>query len=145
MPRITQALSSTPPLFPDTVGYDAAMRTCKKDRPPFARHMTELRQAAGLTQMQLAEKVGVHHSSIAFWELSGTPPRGEVLPRLAEALAVSTDTLLGVSPPKPKKQAAKGRLQRVFENASRLPRRQQDKVAEFVEAFVAQHAQLKEA
>lgn len=90
--------------------------------------------------MQLADKVGVHHSSIAYWELSGTPPRGEVLPRLAAALGVSIDALLGVKPPKPKRQAAKGRLQRVFENAAKLPRRQQEKVAEFVEAFVAQHA-----
>jgi len=48
------------------------------------------------------------------------------------------DALLGVTPPKPKKQAAKGRLQLVFESASKLPRRQQEKVDEFVEAFVAQ-------
>jgi transcriptional regulator with XRE-family HTH domain len=51
-----------------------------------------------------------HPSDIAFWELSGTPPRGEVLPKLAHALGVSVDALLGVTPPKPKKQAAKGRL-----------------------------------
>lgn len=140
MPRITQALSLSPPAIPEEVGYDADMRTCKKNRPPLARHFTELRQAAGLTQMQLAEKVGVHHSSIAYWELSGTAPRGEVLPKLAEALGVSIDSLLGVAPPKPKRQAAKGRLQRVFENAAKLPRRQQEKVSEFVEAFVAQHA-----
>lgn len=140
MPRIAQALSFPLPTAPEEAGYDAAMRTCKKDRPPLARHFTELRQAAGLTQMQLADQVGVHHSNIAFWELSGTPPRGEVLPMLAQALGVSIDTLLGVTPPKPKRQAAKGRLQRVFENAAKLPRRQQDKVAEFVEAFVAQHA-----
>ena len=140
MPRITQVLSLSPPADPEEVGYDAAMRTCKKNRPPLARHFTELRQAAGLTQMQLAEKVGVHHSSIAYWELSGTAPRGEVLPKLAEALGVSIDSLLGVAPPKPKRQAAKGRLQRVFENAAKLPRRQQEKVSEFVEAFVAQHA-----
>lgn len=100
----------------------------------------ELRQAAGLTQIQLAQKVGVHNSNIAFWELSGTPPRGEVLPKLAAALGVSIDALLGVQPPKPKRQAAKGRLQRVFEEASRLPRRQQEKIAEFVEAFVKQQA-----
>jgi len=122
------------------MGYYAGMRTCKKDRPPLARHFTELRQVAGLTQMQLADKVGVHHSSIAFWELSGTPPRGEVLPKLAEALGVSVDTILGVAPPKPKRQAAKGHLQRVFEDAAKLPRRQQEKVAEFVEAFVKHHA-----
>lgn len=89
--------------------------------------------------MGLADKLGVHHSNIAFWELSGTPPRGEVLPKMAHALGVSVDELLGVTPPKPKKQAAKGRLQQVFESAAKLPRRQQNKVAEFVEAFVAQH------
>ena len=69
----------------------------------------------------------------------GTPPRGEVLPKMAHALGVSVDELLGVTPPKPKKQAAKGRLQLVFESASRLPRRQQQKIAEVVEALVAQH------
>ena len=118
--------------------YDAAMR--KKDRPPLGLRLTELRQAAGLTQIQLADKLGVHPSNIGFWELSGTPPRGEVLPKMANALGVSVDALLGVTPPKPKKQAAKGRLQHVFEAASKLPRRQQEKVAEFVGAFVKQHA-----
>ena len=143
MPRITQAFSLPPSAEHEEVGYDADMRTCKKNRPPLARHLTELRQASGLTQIQLAAKVGVHHSSIAFWELSGTPPRCEVLPKLADALGVSIDTLLGVTAPKPKRQAAKGRLQRVFEGASKLPRRQQEKVAEFVEAFVVQHADTK--
>ena len=140
MPRILQAQYLSLPAALEESGYDAVMRTCKKDRPPLARRLNDLRQAAGLTQMQLAAKVGVNHSNIAYWELSGTPPRGEVLPKLAAALGVSIDTLLGVTPPKPTRQAAKGRLQRVFENASKLPRRQQDKVAEFVEAFVAQHA-----
>lgn len=133
-----QALS-----FPQTAllsppDYDALMS--KKERPALGQRLVDLRQAAGLTQMQLAQKLSVHHSNIAFWELSGTPPRGQVLPELARALAVSIDELLGVKPPKPKRQAAKGRLQQVFEAASRLPRRQQEKIAEFVEAFVNQHA-----
>lgn len=118
--------------------YDAAMR--KKDRPAAGLRLTELRQAAGLTQIQLADKLGVHPSNIGFWELSGTPPRGEVLPKMAHALGVSVDALLGVTPPKPKRQAAKGRLQLVFETASKLPRRQQQKIVEVVEALVAQHA-----
>jgi len=122
----------------ESAGYDDDMR--KTERPPLARHLAELRQAAGLSQSQLADKVGINASNIAFWELSGTPPRGEVLPKLAHALGVSVDALLGVTPPKPKKQAAKGRLQLVFESASKLPRRQQQKIAEVVEALVAQRA-----
>ena len=70
-------------LFP-AAGYDADMR--QKDRPPLGLRLTELRQAAGLTQTQLAERIGVHPSNIGFWELSGTPPRGEVLPKMANAL-----------------------------------------------------------
>jgi transcriptional regulator with XRE-family HTH domain len=118
--------------------YDAAMPKAK-DRPEFARRLVELRQAAGLSQLQLAERVGTHHSNIGFWETSGTCPRGEVLPSLAQALGVSTDELLGVTPAKPK-PAPKGRLQKVFEAASKLPRRQQDKIADVLEAFVAQHS-----
>jgi transcriptional regulator with XRE-family HTH domain len=133
-----QDLSSVQGQLFETTGYDAGMS--KKERPALGQRLVELRQAAGLTQMQLAEKLGVHHSNIAFWELTGTPPRGEVLPKLAHTLGVSIDALLGVTPPKPKKQAAKGRLQLVFESASKLPRRQQEKVAEFVEAFVNQHS-----
>ena len=102
--------------------------------------MTGLREAAGLTQQQLAEKLGLPQSNIAFWERSEKPPRGEVLPKLAQALGVSVDVLLGVSPPKPKRQAAKGRLQLVFESASRLPRRQQEKIVEVVEAMVEKHS-----
>lgn len=111
----------------------------KKNRPPAGLRLTQLRQAAGLTQMQLADQLGVHPSNIGFWELSGTPPRGEVLPKMAHALGVSVDALLGVTPPKPKRRVAKGQLQLVFEAASKLPRRQQEKVAEFVRAFVRQH------
>jgi len=133
-----QAFSLGQTEFFSGVGYDGAMS--KKDRPPLGLRLAELRQAAGLTQVQLAEKIGVHPSNIGFWELSGTAPRGEVLPKLAQALAVSVDALLGVTPTKPKRQAAKGRLQHVFEAASKLPRRQQEKVADFVGAFVAQHA-----
>ena len=138
MLRTRQAFSSGQSELFISVAYDADMR--KKDRPALGKQLAELRQAAGLTQMQLAEKVGVHHSNIAFWELSGTPPRGEVLPKMAYALGVSVDALLGVTPPKPKRQAAKGRLQLVFESAARLPRRQQEKIVEVVEAMVEKHS-----
>jgi transcriptional regulator with XRE-family HTH domain len=115
-------------------------RPAKNQRPAYGRHLADLREAAGLTQQQLAAQIGASQSNIAFWERWDKPPRGEVLAKFAHALGVSVDALLGVTPPKPKKQAAKGRLQSVFEAASKLPRRQQEKVAEFVGAFVKQHA-----
>lgn len=115
-------------------------RPAQRERPAYGQHLAALREAAGLTQQQLADKLGVQQSNIAFWERWEKPPRGEVLAKLADALAVSVDVLLGVTPPKPKRQAAKGRLQHVFESASNLPRRQQQKIAEVVEALIAQHS-----
>lgn len=115
-------------------------RPAQSARPAYGQHLAELREAAGLTQQQLADKLGVPQSNITFWERSEKPPRGEVLPKLSVVLNVSADALLRLAPPKPKKQVAKGRLQLVFESASKLPRRQQQKIAEVVEALVAQRA-----
>ena len=104
-----------------------------------ARRLIAMRQAAGLSQTELATRIGTHYSNVGFWELSGTVPRGEILPSLAKALGVSVDELLGVSALRPKPKPAKGHLQKVFDAAAKLPRRQQEKIAEFVEAFVNAH------
>jgi transcriptional regulator with XRE-family HTH domain len=136
-----QALSTTTAPDFQTPGYNAPMRKSdlSRERPPLAQRFVALRQAAGLTQVQLATMLGVAPSVIAFWELKGTPPRGEVLPGLAKAFGVSVDEILGVEPIKPKRQAAKGKLQALFEAASQLPRRQQEKVIAVLEPFVSAH------
>lgn len=113
--------------------YDAAMSQKFGSRLAAARH------AAGLSQNDLAAKLGVPQSNISFWERWEKPPRGEVLPKLTAALGISLDELLGVTPPKPKRSVGQGKLQKVFEQAGKLPRRQQEKIAEVVAALVAQH------
>ncbi|MGH8018618.1 MAG: helix-turn-helix domain-containing protein [Opitutaceae bacterium] len=108
----------------------------RSERPALAQRLAVLRQQAGLSQAGLAQRIGVHPSNIGFWELKGTPPRGEILPALARELGVSVDELLGVRPIKARPAGPEGKLRKVFERASKLPRAQQAKVAEFVEAFV---------
>lgn len=114
------------------IEYDEAMS--KAARPPLALRIATLRKDAGLSQVELAKRIGTSASNVAFWELSGTPPRGEVLPALARELGVSVDELLGVTPQKP--AIAKGRLQEAFHAAAKLPRRQQQKIVEVVEALL---------
>jgi HTH-type transcriptional regulator/antitoxin HipB len=46
----------------------------------------ELRQAAGLTQKQLADCIGTSQSAIARLELGGSSPRLDTLARLSAAL-----------------------------------------------------------
>jgi len=114
------------------IEYDARMS--KAARPPLAIRIATLRKDAGLSQAELAKRINTHSSNIAFWELRGTPPRGEILPALARELGVSIDALLGVAPSRP--PVAKGRLQEAFHAAAKLPRRQQQKIVEVVEALV---------
>lgn len=47
-----------------------------------------LREKAGLTQVQLAEKMETHQPSIARWENGKETPKIETLEKLAEALEV---------------------------------------------------------
>ena len=55
----------------------------------------ELRKSRGLTQNELAEKIGVTAQAISKWENeSGMPDLSQIVP-LAHILGVSTDTILG--------------------------------------------------
>lgn len=113
-------------------------------RPKLGSHLATLRVDAGLSQEELAQRIGVLQQTIAFWEQSDKPPRSEVLLKLAEALSVSVETLLGEEA-RPvivkKKGGPDGKLRKVFEEASGLPRRQQEKIMEFVSAFINQYKQ----
>lgn len=63
----------------------------------FGERLKELRQAAGLTQKQLADKIWVTKASISYYEQSERNPSPEVLMKLANAFHVSTDYLLGIN------------------------------------------------
>lgn len=52
------------------------------------------RRAAGLTQEELAEKVGVTVSAIANYENGRRRPRADILKRIAQALNVSMENLI---------------------------------------------------
>ncbi len=134
---MTEALKNT--------GYNAIVgRKLTKPRHERGAHLMTLRVNAGLSQDELAEKIGVPQQTIAFWERSGKTPRSEVLSPLADALGVSIEVLLmesnGTAAMK-KKGGPDGKLRKVFEEASNLPRRQQEKITEFVSAFINQYKQ----
>lgn len=55
-----------------------------------------LRKAKGLTQVQVAERIGVSKAVISSYEVSGRSPSYDILIKLAYLYNVSTDYLLGV-------------------------------------------------
>ena len=53
----------------------------------------------GLTQAQLAKRLGVTSGAVGQWEIGRDLPRAERLADLAAALKLSVDVLLGIRPP----------------------------------------------
>lgn len=58
-------------------------------------HIREIRTGCGMTQQQLAEKLGVGRSAIANWEVERSLPNADKLPYLADALGCTIDELYG--------------------------------------------------
>ena len=63
----------------------------------FATRIKYLRQSAGINQVQLAEKLGVSKQSISNWENDNIMPSIDMLVKIADFFAVTTDYLLGRS------------------------------------------------
>ncbi len=61
----------------------------------FSARLRQLRQTKALTQVQLAEKLGVKKQSVSNWENDNIMPSVEMLVKIADLFRVSTDYLLG--------------------------------------------------
>ena len=64
--------------------------------PVFALRLKEARERQGLNQAQLADRANMQPSAIAHFEAGRRKPSFENVRRLAKALEVSSDFLLGV-------------------------------------------------
>jgi transcriptional regulator with XRE-family HTH domain len=114
-------------------------RNLSKPRPRQGARLAELRRAANLSQAALARLVGESQQNVAYWEQSDKPPRSDVLPKLARVLGVSVEQLLDVKTPIARRNGPVGKVRKLFEEVSELPRRQQEKVVGFVSALVEQY------
>ena len=122
-----------------TVGMLKTGRPAKRDRTAFGERVFLARQRKGLTQAELAEKVGAVQQVVAEWERHACALKPDQLKALATALDVSADYLLGISSSRQVKGPS-GKMRQVFEEASQLPRRQQQKIIDVLEPFVAQRS-----
>jgi transcriptional regulator with XRE-family HTH domain len=103
-------------------------------------HARFQREQAGLSQQQLAERLGLTQRAYAHWERNPVALRPEQLLSLAEALNVSVDDLVGTNGTRKRGAGPTGKMKQSFEAASRLPRSQQQKITALLEPFIAHHA-----
>ena len=120
--------------------YTPAMaggRPAKHKRTAFGERLYSLRVELGISQAQLADKIGVTQQAYAGWERSTTALRPEDIAKIADALDVSADELLGRKPQTKRGTGPTGKTRRVFDSVSPLPRHQQKKVVETIETLLA--------
>lgn len=126
-------------LFPVYTGDMKTGRPAKSERSDFGARVHALREAAGLSQREVAEQLGISQPSYALWKRNNVALRPEQLLKLAGVLGVRADELLDRPSTSNRRGGPAGKAKRVFETVSQLPRSQQQKILEVVEALIAQH------
>jgi transcriptional regulator with XRE-family HTH domain len=76
-----------------------------------ANRLVRLRKEAGLSQAQMAEKLGISQPVVSDYERGASRLHGELILKVAEILNVSADELLGKETNKPKARPT-GKVQR---------------------------------
>lgn len=123
--------------------YDWPMQTGRpstRPRTPFGARLHAAREARGLTQAQVAEELGITQTAYALWERRTVALKPEQIEKVAEVLGVPIESLFGKEEKAASRGGSVGKLQRLLEAASSLPRSQQQKLLAVVEPFVEQHA-----
>ena len=115
-------------------------RPSSKPRTPFGERLHVAREALGLSQTQVAEKMGVSQKAYAVWERYPVALRADQVEKLAEILNVPAEGFFNGNGHNKRGSGPTGKVRQVFDKVSKLPRHQQNKVVEFVEAFVNQKA-----
>jgi len=123
-------------VFCDSQMYSSGM----SNSPARSAKFRKLREATGLSQRELARQLGVHHSNLSYWERTGNLPGSDLLPQLAKILGVDVAVILDESSRAKRIAAPIGRARLAFDAVSKLPKRQQQKIVEVVEGFVALHS-----
>lgn len=123
------------PLF--STGFDSMTQDEKAFFQQLGSRIAELRKSATITQVQLADTLGVSQQTVASWEVGRRGVPIATLPALARALSVSVETVIGEKAA-PAKRGPAPQLQQRIERLTRLPKAQQRLVLQMLDGVLSQ-------
>ncbi len=100
------------------------------------QRIAKFRKREGLTQVELAEQMGLIQTLISDYERDRTRPHPEMLVRLALALKVSTDKLLGLKPSKNEEKKPDLKIVRRIKKIQDLPPSQEKTRLKTIDTFI---------
>ncbi|EER62090.1 transcriptional regulator, XRE family [Acidovorax delafieldii 2AN] len=99
------------------------------------------RQACGITQVQLAEVLGVSQQTVQAYEVGRRRIQVAALPTVARTLSLSLEELFGEdTQARRSKRGPASKLENQLERISTLPKPRQRMVIDVIEAMLAQHS-----
>lgn len=111
------------------------MPKAKERTTEFGARLTELRKAAGYTQVELAAALDTTQRMIAYYESRAEKPPGALLAQLTEVLGVSADELLGIKPMK-KGKKPDTQLHRRLQRIEKLDPKAKRQITQLLDTFI---------
>lgn len=136
-----QAISVSPAFDPYNAGMPMG-RPAKTKRSALGERITALRERAGLSQTDLADKLGIGQQTVAYWERRAVVLKPDQIDAIAAALGCTHQEILGVEAPKTRGGPV-GKAKALFERVSALPRDRQQRILATVEDMLAAHENRK--
>ena len=101
------------------------------------QRLARIRRERGLTQVELAEKLGVAQPVVSDYERGELRLHGELIIKLTDILGVSAEELLGLEKTKGNGAPVKNRrLARRLQEIEQLPRRDQQALLRTIDTFL---------
>jgi transcriptional regulator with XRE-family HTH domain len=122
----------TSPLTPD---QPIMAVTDKTFYVQLGRRIAEARKASGLTQVQLAETLGIAQQTLAHYENGNLRVAVALLQPLARAVGVAVEELIGEEP-RPGKRGPAPKIQQQLERITQLPKAQQRVVMQMLDGVL---------
>ncbi|HEM47531.1 MAG TPA: XRE family transcriptional regulator [Alphaproteobacteria bacterium] len=98
--------------------------------------ISEIRKRHAMTQVQLAEVLGMDQSLLSRYERGALRLHGALVADLARALHVSADEILGLKELKNGSPLAERRVVRRIQEIERLPRRKKEALLSTIDSFL---------
>jgi len=124
--------------LPDSV---AAVALSKEEKAFFAQlgaRIAHLRKEQGITQVQLADVLGVSQQTITAYEVGRRRIQVSSLPVIAKTLGVAVEDLVGPEPKPTAKRGPAPKLQQQMDRIAKLPKNRQRFVMEVLESMLGQ-------
>lgn len=99
--------------------------------------LARLRKERGITQVEMAELLGVSQGNVSDYERGEVRLHGELLVKFARILKVSADEILGLESSRPTRVPRDRRLLRRLQDLDRLSKRDREALLRTLDAFLA--------